>query len=170
MVEIWKFLVLNLFGVFCRLEGNVIIFENNYFGWFVYMVFLYSRGQVSFEFIISVVLILAFFVFSLMIFEQRTGLNISYSETWFAQGMAYKLARNINNAYLLDDNSFLSEDLYWVDGGQSVSLGRKSIQVFFNNSFGEAPLSTSNVDWRISDVNGLIYFKKVGGRVIVDYS
>ncbi|MFA5126132.1 MAG: hypothetical protein WC462_03970 [archaeon] len=128
------------------------------------------RGQVSMEFIVSVILLFAIFIFGLMIFQSRNELNNVSSERWLAQETAYRVARNINNAYLLDNNSVIRDVIYWNDSGDSIVLGRKSVQVVFNDNFADASLVTGNVDLRVTDFNGLIYFKKINGRIVVDYS
>jgi len=122
------------------------------------------------EFIVSVILLFAIFIFGLMIFQSRNELNNVSSERWLAQETAYRVARNINNAYLLDNNSVIRDVIYWNDSGDSIVLGRKSVQVVFNDNFADASLVTGNVDLRVTDFNGLIYFKKINGRIVVDYS
>jgi len=122
------------------------------------------------EFIVSVILLFAIFLFGLMIFQSRNELNSISSERWLAQETAYRVARNINNAYLLDNNSVIKDVIYWNDFGDSIVLGKKSVQVVFNDNFADASLATGNVDLRVTDFNGLIYFKKINGKIVVDYS
>lgn len=122
------------------------------------------------EFIVSIILILAIFLFGLMIFQSRNDLNYVSSDRWLAQETAYRVARNINNVYLLDNNSVIQDVIYWNSFEHNIALGRKSVQVYFNDNFADASLVNGNVDLRVTDFNGLIYFKKINGKVVVDYS
>ncbi|MFA5931466.1 MAG: hypothetical protein WC821_04105 [archaeon] len=128
-----------------------------------------QKGQLSFEFIITVILILGIFIYGLSIFQARNDLNSSSIQKWSSNEMAWKIARNINNVYLLDDNSSIMDYIYWNETGASVSVNRV-VQVYYGENYSDAPLLTNIVDWRITDLNGAIYFKKINGRVVVDYS
>lgn len=128
-----------------------------------------KKGQVSFEFIITVILVLGIFVYGLYIFQVRNDLNSSSIQKWASDEMAWRIARNINNAYLLDDNATIMDYIYWDETSNSVSVN-KTVQIYYGENYSDAPLLTNLVDWRVTDLNGLIYFKKINGVVIVDYS
>ena len=129
-----------------------------------------KKGQVTMEFLVSIMLVLAIFVFGLFIAGERNDLNFSSSQRWIAKETAYQIARDIDNAYLLDDNSSISDVIYWSSLGKSISLGTHSVQVTYNTVSAEASVSTSDIDWRVTELNGTVYFKKLGGRVVVSYS
>ncbi len=122
------------------------------------------------EFIISVIFILMVFVFGVFIFQQRTDLNLLSFQKWEAQEKAYRLARNINNTFLLDDNSSITDTIFWSGGNRSVSLGVRSVQFWAGDVFTDASLVSTNIKWNISDLNGNIYFRKIDGNVVVSYS
>lgn len=128
------------------------------------------KGQVSMEFILTAMLILGIFFLGLFIFQSRSELNLLTSQKLSSSDVAFKIARNINNAYLLDENAVIAEYIYWNSPGMSVALGGKSVQVYYNATFADALLSTRDISWNVSDFNGLIYFKKLGGKVVVDYN
>lgn len=132
--------------------------------------FLFNRGQISFEFLISIVFILIIFVYCLSIFDSRSVLTNISTEKWSSQETADRLARNINNVFLMNDGAVVSDNIYWDNPGQSVALGKTSIQVMYNNTFADAPVVAGVIDLRVSDFNGEIFFKKVDGNVVIDYS
>jgi uncharacterized protein (UPF0333 family) len=142
-------------------SANKKISENHFFS---------KKGQISIEFLVTVLLILAVFVFGLNIFQDRTNLNIDSSSKWFAHETAARIARNINNVYLLDDNALVTDYIYWDDKGLAVLLSNRLIYATANNVSADASLITNSVVWNVSDFNGLIYFRKVGNSVIVSYS
>ena len=129
-----------------------------------------ESGQISIEFIITILIVLGIFIFGLYIFQNRTSLNYVSDEKWSSQNVAFEIARNINNAYLLDDNSVVTSTIVWKSDWKSVYLEKKSVVVSYQGTIADAPIATSNVEWRITDLNGLIYFHKINGRVVVDYS
>ena len=128
------------------------------------------KGQVSMEFIITAMLILGIFFLGLFIFQSRSDMNLSTSQKLSATDVAFKIARNINNVFLLDENASIEDYVYWNSRGMSVELGEKSVQVYYHNTVSDALLSTKDIVWNVSDFNGLIYFKKIDGRVVVDYN
>ena len=127
------------------------------------------KGQLTFEFIITIVFILAIFVVGLAVFEARQNLNVSYSDKWFAQNTAHKLARNINNAALLDDNAQISDSIVFDLKGVLVAVKGNTLSFYKANFFIDAPLATSNVFFGVTDLNGVILFKKINGAVVVSY-
>ncbi|MFA6268822.1 MAG: hypothetical protein WCW13_03025 [archaeon] len=132
--------------------------------------FFSKKGQISMEFMVTTLLILGVFVFGLSIFQQRSDLNISSSAKWFSHETASRIARNINNVYLLDDNSLLTDSIYWADKGMSISLSGRNVTVVTSDFSADAALVTNRVVWNVSDFNGLIYFRKINGSVVVGYS
>jgi len=129
------------------------------------------RGQVSIEFIVTILIVLLVFVYALMIFQSRTELNLVSSQKWAAQDTAYRIARNINNAFLLDENVIITDTIYWAGADKNVVLGDKSVKVLINDSYYDAPIYSGNyLSWLVRDFNGLIYFKKINGVVVVSNS
>ena len=129
-----------------------------------------QKGQLTMEFIISVVFVLGVFIYCLFIFQQRSELNLNFAQEWTAQETAYKVARNINNVYLMDENSVLSDTIYWHGNDKSVELSGKSIQVWYGDYFADAILQTGSVRINVTDFNGTIYFKRTSTGVDVNYS
>ena len=110
------------------------------------------------------------FIFGVFIFQQRTDVNLVSFQKWEAQENAYRLARNINNAFLLDDNSIISDTIFWNGGNRTVSLGEKSVQFWIGDIFADSSLVSGKINWNITDLNGNVYFRKVDGNVVVSYN
>ena len=128
-----------------------------------------GRGQITFEFIIAIVFILMLFVYGMMLFESKTSQNIVYNYQWNAQLTADRLAKNINNVYLMDNNSIYRESFYWQDSDRNVTVSKHSILVWWNSgSFSDSPV-IAKFDWQITDVNGLLIFEKINDKVVVKY-
>jgi len=128
------------------------------------------RGQLTFEFIITIVFILIIFVVGLAVFESRQNQNFSYFENWAGQNIANKIARNINSAALMDNNGVISDNVVFDLRKISISVSGNSLALYKENYFIDAPLSTSMVVFNITDLNGLIFFRKINGFVVVGYS
>ncbi|MFA6320128.1 MAG: hypothetical protein WCX66_04345 [archaeon] len=128
-----------------------------------------SKGQVSMEFMVSVLAVLLVFVFCMSIFIERTELNISSRNELSAKNFVYSLSRTINVVSLMDNNSRVCNYFYWNEPTQSISFGVNSIQVFNGESYADSTLITKNFVWSISDVNGLICFSKRNDFVFVEY-
>jgi hypothetical protein len=128
------------------------------------------RGQVTFEFIIAIVVVLLLFISGLVIYQSRQSVNLSSFTTWGLENLGNRLARNINTVSLLDENSVLTENLYYSFPNVSIS-GRENYLIFSgNNILVQIPLVTNKVSFLVSDFNGPIIFKKVNGVVVVGYS
>ena len=128
-----------------------------------------EKGQISFEFIISIIFILMIFVYGVMVFEQKNSQNLVLNYKWNAQLTADRLARNINNVYLMDNNSIYGEYFYWVDSERSVSVSENAVLAWWDTgSFSDSPIQ-AKVNWQITDVNGLIVFEKINNEVVVKY-
>jgi len=129
------------------------------------------KGQVSIEFIVTILIVLLVFVYALMILQSRSEINLVSSQKWTAQDTAYRIARNINNAFLLDENVTLTDTIYWTGADKNVVLGDKSVKVLINDSYYDAPIYSGNyISWRVTDFNGVISFSKVNGTVVVSNS
>ena len=128
-----------------------------------------SSGQITFEFVISIVFILMIFVYGVMLFENKNNQNMTYNYKWNAQLMADRLARNVNNVYLMDDNSTYEEYFYWNESERSVTVSSNAILVWWNEgSFSDSGI-IADLNWLVTDVNGLLIFEKTNGQVVVRY-
>ncbi|VVB75368.1 Uncharacterised protein [uncultured archaeon] len=134
------------------------------------MVFLNSKAQVSLEFMIAVLIIILFFIYGVTLFNDKTQFNVVASNKWLAQETAFKISRGINNAYLLDENAFISDNIIWNNVGQSLTFGVRTVQATYRRSYSDASLSTSNFVSNVSDWNGTIIFRKINGTVVIGYS
>lgn len=128
-----------------------------------------SKGQVSMEFMISVLAVLMVFVFCVGIFADRMELNNLSNQKWNGQNTVLSLSRNINNVSLMDNNSTVCDYIYWNWPDQNLYLSERSIQVFYGNAYADSALSTNNIIWNITDINGLICFSKRNDSVVVEY-
>lgn|GEM_PF-5869442 len=103
------------------------------------------------------------------IFHQNLSSGFLYNDKWRSQNLADDFSSAINNVSLLDGNASFGKYFFWNGPEESVSLGENSVLVWWNpNQFSSAPI-IAQVDWKITDVNGLIVFRKVGGVVRVGY-
>lgn len=128
-----------------------------------------KKGQVSMEFIISVLAVLLVFVFCFGIFAERSSMNNYSVEKWSGENVVASFARNINNVYLLDNNSSVCEYIYWNEPNQHLELGGRTVAASMDDSYSDASLVTNNIIWGITDVNGLICFSKRNDFVYVGY-
>ncbi len=128
------------------------------------------RGQVTFEFLVTIIIVLVIFVVGMAIFQSRNDLNNNNFQKWDCEDISYRLARNINNAYFLDENSSIRDSLFWSGNSKGFSISNNSVNVYSGDVFFSASIVTSDVDFVAADLNGVIFFKKINGRVVVDYS
>lgn len=128
------------------------------------------KGQVSIEFIVSVLAVLLVFIFCMGIFAERSNMNISSNQKWSAQNTVSLFSRNINNVSLMDNNSTICDYIYWNKTNQSIHLNENTIQVFFNDTYADSSFTTKNIIWGVTDINGLICFSKRNNFVYVEYS
>jgi len=132
--------------------------------------FMNKKGQVSMEFMISVLAVLLVFVFCMGIFAQRSDMNIQSFQKLSSQEVVFAFSRNINNVSLLDNNSKVCDYIYWNEPDQNILLGERTVQVFFGGAYADSSLITKNITWNITDINGLICFSKRNNFVVVEYN
>jgi len=128
-----------------------------------------GRGQITFEFIISVIFILMIFVYGVMLFENKNTQNNFFNQKWNSQLMADRMAKNINNVYLMDNNSTYQENFFWQDSERSITISERAVLAWWDaGAFSSSPV-VANVDWQVSDINGLLIFEKTNDKVVVKY-
>ncbi|MBT4870137.1 MAG: hypothetical protein HON47_01020 [Candidatus Diapherotrites archaeon] len=128
-----------------------------------------SSGQLTFEFLVAIIFIILIFVYGMMLFETKNNQNFVYNYQWNAQLMADRLAKNINNVYLMDNNSTYQESFYWQDSNRNVTVSEHSVLVWYNSgAFSDSPIN-AKLEWDITDVNGLLVFEKINDKVVVRY-
>ncbi len=128
------------------------------------------KAQASIEFIVSALIIIIFFVFSIALFSDRLDVVQSANNQWSAREVAYKISRNINSLALVDGNASTSTYIYWNLVGQEVTYSDGKILVFWQEgSFVDSLVYASQVNWDVTDLNGLIFFKKQNGVISVSY-
>ena len=128
------------------------------------------NGQITFEFLVAIIIVLAIFVVGMAIFQSRNDLNNNSFQKWDCEDLAYRLARNVNNAYFLDENSSIRDSLFWSGSAKGFFVSGNSINVYSGDVFFSVPIVTKNIDFLVTDLNGEVFFKKINGRVVVDYS
>ena len=110
------------------------------------------------EFIISALIIIVFFVFCISLFNERLDVVQSANNQWGAREVAYKISRNINSLALVDGNASVSTYVYWSLIGQEATYADGKVLVFWQDgSFVDSLVYASNVNWNITDLNGLIF-------------
>ena len=128
-----------------------------------------GKGQITFEFLIAIIFIIFIFVYGVMLFEDKNSQNVVFNYKWNAQLTADRLARNINNVYLMDNNSTYQEYFYWKDSGRTVSVSEHAVLAWWDEgSYSDSPI-VAKLDWQVSDVNGLLIFEKINNGVVVKY-
>ncbi|MFA6064470.1 MAG: hypothetical protein WCW44_01490 [archaeon] len=129
-----------------------------------------QRGQVTMEFVVSVIFVLAIFVYCMTIFQSRSELSLNFAEKWTAQEAANRIARNINNVYVMDENSVIMDAIYWQGSTKKIELNGGSVQVWIDDTFADAFVSTNNVNINVTDFNGIVYFRRTINGVDVNYN
>jgi uncharacterized protein (UPF0333 family) len=127
------------------------------------------KGQVSMEFIITILFVLGIFMLGLFLFQNRMLINQDSFQAWEAKDMADRISRNINNVYLMDNNSEYYDYLYWNKTNQSVEIGERAVRVYYSSGRFSSSAIIADVSWLVSDINGQIYFKKENNQVVVSY-
>lgn len=121
------------------------------------------------EFMVSILAILLIFVFCIGILAQRSDFNNDSFQKWSGQSVVSAFARNINNVSLMDNNSTVCDYIYWNEPNQTLNLNGRTVSVFMDDTYADSSLTSSNVIWNITDINGLICFSKKNNFVMVEY-
>ncbi|MCX6803176.1 MAG: hypothetical protein NTY48_01245 [Candidatus Diapherotrites archaeon] len=130
-----------------------------------------TKGQITVEFIIVVVLIAIVFVFSVALYQDRQNENQISSEKWSAQLLANRIARNINSVYFSDGNAVLTDPIVIKGLDVNVIVAGGGVRVFYPLSMSMTTrIATRNVTYNVTDLNGFIFFRKIDGNVTVGYS
>jgi uncharacterized protein (UPF0333 family) len=128
-----------------------------------------NNGQVSIEFIITIVFIISILIFSIFLFQNRFFLNQVYSQQWEASNMATRFSRNVNVVALLDENAIFSDYFFWNDNEKYFEIDDNIIIFYYSGGFFVDSRVLTFVDSRISDLNGQIFFKKTIDGVLITY-
>ncbi|NMA44450.1 MAG: hypothetical protein GX950_01395 [Candidatus Diapherotrites archaeon] len=120
------------------------------------------------EFIVSVMMVLIIFLFGLMVFQDRTDFNSTKFINWDSDVVATRIARNINNVYLSDENTVVLDYISWVGKNRSVSFTEKAVNVWNEFGYIDAPI-LAKINNQVIDFNGPIIFEKTKGIVVVRY-
>jgi uncharacterized protein (UPF0333 family) len=127
-----------------------------------------NKAQVSIEFIITIVFILLIFSFGLALFQNRTNLNSNSFINWEARLVADKIARNINYVGLLDNNSEVSDYIFWSENDKNVIINERTVQVeYYNGRFTDSPFFY-DVNNTLSEFDGLITYRKINNQVVIE--
>lgn len=126
-----------------------------------------ERGQVTIEFIITAMIILAMFFAGLYIYQTRQDVNIASVTLWNAESVAQKVAKHINDAYILGSGSAITDEINWSLPSRSIAFSGHSVKAFDGQVYGESPVITADVVFNISQPNGKIVFRNVNGVVHV---
>ena len=129
-----------------------------------------AKGQVSFEFILTIIMLLMVLGIGMYIFEDRSISNTNSLRAWDGKETAYRIARNINNAYFLDGNAVFSDYIIWSGGSKRVEFTKNLVIVWGdNNDFQDAFIAAPSVFVGVTDFNGEIVFGTTDGNVFVRY-
>ena len=119
------------------------------------------------EFMISIIFLLFIFMFGLFLFQNRVTLNYDSFDSWQTKLVADRIARNINTAYLLDNNSYIFDDVYYRVENSSVSFENSIIKVsYLKGQYSSAPV-LAEVIWENPEFNNSVYFRKENNVVRV---
>jgi uncharacterized protein (UPF0333 family) len=129
-----------------------------------------KKGQVSMEFILSIIMLVMIFVFSLYIYMDRNDFNNRAELRTSAQEVADRIARNINTIYLMDNNAILKDNILWTnESTKDFNFIQNYIFInYLDGSFVSRKV-LADVNFDVTDLNGLIYFRKKQNIVVVSY-
>ncbi len=126
-----------------------------------------TKGQISAEFLISIVVILGIFIISFSLFNSRVETNQYYSDLWQAKEIAQKIARNINTVYLMDENATFTDTIYWNDATNEITENNNILSVWYNTTNFYTEVIFADYNLIVQDYNGPIVFEKRNGIVTV---
>jgi len=127
-----------------------------------------KKGQVSIEFIIVIVLLLALFLFSLTIFSERNSGYIYSKESYEARLIADKLAAAVNTVHLAGPGTEANVLLEERGIDFNVSVTGNAVVVEWRDSHIDSGLLTDNVTTGAISTGNLVNVKNVNGGIEVE--
>ncbi len=126
-----------------------------------------SKGQVTMEFIVTIIMILIVFIFGVAIFQDRMDMNYTYTTTWIAKDVAYRVARDISNVDLFDGNASITDSIVWNGGGRRIAVEGNTVVVYEGQFEVSVPFVAGEVEFLAVEPRGTVIFSKEGGKVVV---
>ena len=119
------------------------------------------------EFIVTIVFVMIIFMFGAYLFQDRTNFNSAKIVSWNAHQAADQIARGVNTVGLMDNNSLISDYIYWTDPDQSISFSNVSVQANYSHNAYASSKIFFDVNNAVMDYNGLIIFEKKSDAVLI---
>jgi len=126
-----------------------------------------KRGQITMEFIVTIIMLVMVFVFGLSIFQERMNMNYVYTANWIGKDVAYKIARDISNVDLFDGNAVITDSIVWTGGGKRIAIEGSVVVVYDGQYEVSVPFVARGVELLVTEPNGTIIFSKEDGNVVV---
>jgi hypothetical protein len=125
------------------------------------------KGQVTMEFIVTIIMILLVFIFGVTIFQDRMDMNYTYTTTWVAKDVAYRVARDISNVDLFDSNAVIIDSIIWSGGAKRIAIEGNTVVVYEGPFQVGVPFVAKEVELLVSEPKGTVIFSKENGKVVV---
>lgn len=126
-----------------------------------------KKGQVSIEFIITVLFIFFIFIFGLVIFQERVVINENSFLSWEAKQNADRIARNVNSVSLMENNSQIEDYIFWVNNDFNIFFSTRTVQVVYSNGRFSDAVIFFDVNDQTTIFEGLIIFEKINDEVVI---
>lgn len=126
-----------------------------------------GKGQVSIEFIIVILMLLALFMFSLGVFAERNAGYIHSREQFEAKVLAEKLARTINAVHTAG-NGTEAAILLEKNGDFNVTVSGNAVNVEWRDNFVDSALLTDNVTINSLTLGNFVNVKNVSGGIEIE--
>ncbi len=125
------------------------------------------KGQVTMEFIVTIIMILFVFIFGVTIFQDRMDMNYTYTTNWIAKDVAFRIARDISNADLFDNNAMIIDSIVWSGGARRIAIEGSTVVVYEGQFEVSVPFVAKEVELLTSEPSGTVIFSKENGKVVV---
>jgi hypothetical protein len=127
------------------------------------------KGQISIEFIVSIIIVSFIFLFVLFLFFNRAELNLNQSQSFQAQSIANKISSNITFLYLNDGNLKIVDYIDWSLNNKKIYFSNNFVEVEYDyNKFSDA-FFFGKIENQVSDFNGTVIFEKINDVILVRY-
>ncbi len=126
-----------------------------------------KKGQMSIEFIITILFILFVFGFGLFLLQSRVAFNNNSFVAWEAQQIADRIARNINSVALMDNNAITVDYIHWSGPNKSIDFSSRNVQVnYIGGNFADSAIFF-DINNLVDIFDGEIIFEKKNNIVVI---
>ncbi|MDD3159795.1 MAG: hypothetical protein PHQ98_02410 [Candidatus ainarchaeum sp.] len=126
-----------------------------------------KKGQLSIEFVVSVIIVSFIFLFVLFLFFNKTEINSNFSKSFDAQNIADKISSNITNLSLNDSNLIIEDNIVWNGANKFIVFSKNTVEVWYDSNLFVDSTFFGNIDNQVVDFNGKIIFQRKENFVLV---